>query len=347
VYEKTSGAGGFSLKAESDIPIVRDLNNGEALFDLGFSDPDAEVLASSRVFGYRLLPGEDVSCRNLYQPGRPRILGVPEAQIERGGFRFQSLIHESDQPWSLLKEELGPGVIPAFGDMNSVMWILHKSLGDELTLIDGNGEEVRLRLVGLLSRSIFQSELLISGANFEKHFPVQSGFSYFLIDAPPQVAGEISGVLEDNLSRWGFDATSTKNVLAGFLAIENTYLSTFQTLGGLGLLLGTLGLAIVVIRNTIERRGELATLQAFGFPRKKISGLVLTENCYLLLLGIILGTVSALLAVMPHLLQNSEGVHWGSLLLTLVAVFVVGALASGISVSGVLKKPLIPTLRGE
>jgi len=35
---------------------------------------------------------------------------------------------------------------------------------------------------------------------------------------------------------------STPEKLAAFHRVENTYLSTFQALGGLGLLLGTLGL---------------------------------------------------------------------------------------------------------
>ena len=39
--------------------------------------------------------------------------------------------------------------------------------------------------------------------------------------------------------------------------MENTYLSTFQTLGGLGLVLGTFGLAAVLLRNVLERRREL------------------------------------------------------------------------------------------
>jgi hypothetical protein len=180
IGNKRSGSGGFVLQAESAIPLVRDLNNGDSLFELGFSDPEIEVMDPVSVWGYRLLPGEDVSCRNLYKPGRPRILGVPGGQIERGGFSFQSLALDVGNPWSLLTEELESGVIPAFGDANSVLWILHKALGDDLILLDEKGEEIRLRLVGLLSRSLFQSEILISSENFQKHFPSRSGFSYFL-----------------------------------------------------------------------------------------------------------------------------------------------------------------------
>jgi len=347
IWERDSGAGGFGIRAESDVALVRDLNDSDALFDLGFGDREIEELQSSNVIAFRLLPGEDMSCRNLYQPGRPRILGVPDAQIARGGFRFQGLESESEEPWSLLHEDLGPGVIPAFGDAGSVLWILHKSLGEDVLLRNEQGEEIRLRLVGLLSRSIFQSELLISEANFQKQFPGRSGFSYFLIETPPEKVKRVSELLENGLSKFGVDAAPTVQVLEGFLAIENTYLATFQTLGGLGLLLGTLGLGIILVRNTTERRGELATLQACGFPRKRISGMVFNEHCFLLILGIMLGTGAALLAVAPHLAQDSGDVPWLSLALTLLAILVVGGMATTVSVRLAFRRSLLSELREE
>ena len=57
--------------------------------------------------------------------------------------------------------------------------------------------------------------------------------------------GEITTLLESTLSDYGLDVVDTQQRLAGFLAIQNTYLSTFQMLGALGLLLGTAGLAVV------------------------------------------------------------------------------------------------------
>ena len=63
----------------------------------------------------------------------------------------------------------------------------------------------------------------------------------------------------------GADAMPTAERLAEFHTVENTYLSTFQTLGGLGLLIGTVGLAAVVLRNVLERRRELALLRAVGY----------------------------------------------------------------------------------
>ena len=353
--QKESDTGGFALVAESDIPLHHDLNSREGQFELGFSESDSDTTAEAHIFPFRVLPGEDASCLNLYRPQKPRILGVSRDFIERGGFQFQGTTVAKENPWELLEDELEPGVIPAIGDYNSVQWILHLGLGDELSIQDELGEQLRLRLVGVLQRSIFQSELLISEANFKKHFPNQSGYAYFLIQTSStpkpatfsESAERIGHTLERTLDDYGLDVTSTTEKLASYQAVENTYLSTFQTLGGLGLLLGTLGLGIVLLRNVIERSGELATLRAFGFRRATLSMMLLSENGFLLLVGILIGTVSALIAVAPHLTTPGTQVPWLSLTMTLVSVFLVGIVASAVAVYFALRRPLLPALKHD
>ena len=353
--EKESGAGGFALVAESDIPLHHDLNSQEGRFELGFSESDSDAAAKAQIFPFRILPGEDASCLNLYRPQKPRILGASKDFIERGGFQFQSVTVAKENPWELLEAELEPGVIPAIGDYNSAQWILHLGLGDELSVQNELGETLKLRLVGFLQRSIFQSELLISEANFKKHFPSQSGYAYFLIQTPSsldatgtaETAERIGHTLESTLNDYGLDVRSTAEKLASYRAVENTYLSTFQILGGLGLLLGTLGLGIILLRNVIERSGELATLRAFGFRRSTLSLMLLSENGFLLLTGILIGSLAALIAVAPHLAAPGVHVPWLSLMVTLISVFLVGMVASAIAVSAALRRPLLPALKRD
>jgi ABC-type antimicrobial peptide transport system permease subunit len=166
----------------------------------------------------------------------------------------------------------------------------------------------------------------------------------FLIEAG---SGEVGTLLEQLFADRGFDATRTADRLASYQVVENTYLSTFLALGGLGLLLGTLGLAVVMVRNVIERRAELALLQAVGFNRFSISWLVLSENAFVLVFGILVGTVTALLAVSPHLLSRFAEPPWGSLLLTLTAILFTGLIAGVLAVKFSLRGPLTPALRGE
>ncbi len=344
---KESGTGGYALLAEADIPIYQNLNAPQGRFQLGFSESDSRHFQGSTLLPFRLLPGEDASCLNLYRPTRPRLLGVPSSQVSRGGFRFSQVMEEVENPWTLLEKSLEPDVVPAFGDANSVIWILHSGLGQDFIIQDERGEPLRLRFVGLLSGSVFQGEMLISEANFVKHFPSQGGHSYFLVETPPGSDLELASLLENRLGEYGFDVTSTRDRLAGYLAVENTYLSTFQTLGGLGLLLGTLGLGVVLVRNVLERRGELATLRAIGFERSKLAWMVLTENAFLLVLGLAVGSLSALAAVSPHLLARGGSFPWLSLSLTLLVVVVTGLAAGAVAVWNVLQIPLLPALKAE
>ena len=74
--------------------------------------------------------------------------------------------------------------------------------------------------------------------------------------------------------------------LAAFHRVENSYLETFRALGALGLLLGTVGLAAVLMRNVLERRRELALLRAVGYRPRHLAVMVLAENLFLLVVGL-------------------------------------------------------------
>lgn len=353
VADPSSGAGGFVISADSDIPLYHDLGSEDGRFELGFSGGDDELFVGREVFALRDVPGDDVSCLNLYQPEKPRLLGVPPSFVARGGFDFRQVLDEGvENPWTLLERPIEPGVIPAIGDLNSVMWILKSGLGQDVEVENEQGEVIRLRLVGLLHKSIFQSELLISEADLLEHFPSRSGYRSFLVSAQ---GGEVRAEsdtdlvesLESRLSRFGFDASGTADKLEAFQAVENTYMGTFQSLGGLGLLLGTLGLGVVLLRSVLERISELALLRAVGFRRRLLGALVLAENGFLLLVGLLLGTVAALLAVAPHLASGDAVVPWLSLLGTLLVVFLVGLLASFAAAREAMRVGVLDGLRTE
>ena len=135
--------------------------------------------------------------------------------------------------------------------------------------------------------------------------------------------------------------------LADFMAVENTYLGIFQALGGLGLLLGSLGLGIVVLRNVLERRQELALLQAVGFRPSLLQRLVLSEHWLLVVLGLILGLGAALLAVLPALPLTAGEAPSGAMSLTLVALAIAGIFWCWLATRAALRGPLLDALRKE
>ncbi len=351
-----SGSGGFSLVAQSDAPIYQNLSDPAGREELGLTQEADEVLAKCQAFSLRVESGDDASCLNLYQATQPRILGVPQALIQRGGFTWGAsqakTSEQSANPWLLLDEKLPPApdgvrVVPSVVDFNTATYSLHKALGDVIDVVDGNGHTVRLQIVGLLKNSIFQGDMLIGETAFLDLYPEVNGYRFFLVDTDGEPIDKVQQLLEESLGDYGFDAETSRGRLAGFFAVQNTYLSTFQSLGGLGLLLGTFGLATVQLRSVLERRGELALMRAAGFRRALLARLVMIENTLLLVGGLGVGILAALVAVLPHWLSGGASVPWLSLAATLATVLVVGLLAGLLAVRATLRAKLLPALREE
>ncbi|HJT26155.1 MAG TPA: FtsX-like permease family protein [Pyrinomonadaceae bacterium] len=344
--DRKSGTGGYQLLAESLLPVVHDPNTSEGRESLNLNTDEATLKNLSFV-NLRVRPGDDTSCLNLYQPRNPKIVAPPNSFIRDNRFTFQNSLEENNNPWLLLDRQFEDGAVPVIGDANSLTYVLHLKVGDEMTVDHANGP-LKLRVVAALSDSIFQSELLMSEKNFLRLFPSEEGYRMFLVDVPnKQQAAAVSTVLEERLSDFGFDAVSTEERLANFHRVENTYLSTFQMLGGLGLALGTLGMAAVLLRNVFERRKELALLRAVGYNSSHFAAMVITENVLMLVLGLAVGFVCALLAIAPVLFERGGRLPNISLGLLLLAVLLSGATASLVATFAALRSPLLPSLRAE
>ena len=225
--------------------------------------------------------------------------------------------------------------------------IAHLGLGKDLEITDERGQAVTLRFVALLSGSMLQDELIIAESDFVGLFPSVGGHAFYLIGAPAESLASVERTLEKELSAFGVDVGTSAGRLAGYLAVQNTYLSTFQALGGLGLVLGTIGLTAVLLRNVLERRAELALLRAVGFVNAKIAWLVLWENAFLLCWGLLTGSLSALLAMTPHLVSTGADLPWASLGATLGGVFLIGMGTAFFAVHSAVSTPILETLRSE
>lgn len=342
----SSGAGGFYLMAEAEVPLHAPLERTERLEDLGLDLDTEALLTEMNAVSMRLRPGDDTSCLNLFAPRRPRILGLPNPEVFSGRFPWQS--HEAEEgtdPWSLLEKPLEDGAIPVIGDFNSVMWIMRSGLGKTYYVENTYGERVPLRFVGLLKGSVFQSELIISEKHFQKLYPEASGYGYFLFQGKPGEREPLSVSMERDLANYGFDATETKARIQAFHAIENTYISIFQMLGGLGLLLGTLGLGAIIYRNALERKGELAAMRAFGFRQSRLAQMLVSENILLVTWGMGVGAISAVISMLPHVLSAGVETSWLLLIGTLVGVFITGMIATWWAVYKAGRFPLLASLR--
>ncbi len=329
-----SGTGGFAIAAESGLPIIYDPNTAAGRENLNLLST-----GEARFYSFRLRPGDDASCLNIYQPRNPRVLGAPESFLKAGRFSFAG---RSDNAWLLLDQDAGAGPIPAIADANSITYILHRKVGDEFALNPDSDHPVRLRLVAALEGSMLQSEIVISERNFVRAFPEQQGYRFFLIETKSTPAQ-----LENALSDYALDAGYATARLAAYRQVENTYLSTFQALGAVGLLLGTLGLAAVLLRNVLERRRELALLRALGYRLRDIGWVVIAENLFVSIMGLAIGIVCALVAVLPAAMARGGRAPVGAILALAVAVPATALLSSVLAVRAAGRAPLLESLRAE
>lgn len=336
--KRASGTGGFALLGELASPVYEDLNAESVRDALGLSWKEG-----MRCVALRVREGEDASCLNLNRAVEPRVLGVPSADLEAlGAFRFVS----EPGGWSVLRSGGGAGV-PAVVDEATLQWALQKKRGDVVAIPDGRGGVVRLQIVAALAGSVLQGALLIDESAFERIFPDAGGYRMVLLDAP---RGEVEGVraswsraLEDR----GLDLVPAAARLAELDAVANTYLSIFQILGGLGVLLGSLGGAVVAARNVLERRAEWAILNATGWPVGRIRRLVEVEHLGLVLLGLLGGGVSALWVTVPSQWVRGERVAVGALCEALAVLGIVTSVAVWLALWGNLSRRPAEALRGE
>ena len=323
--DKGSGAGGYRLMLRADIPLTGDLNTDKGRDVLAVTNADDAIWSRLHFTPMRRWAGEDISCLNLTKPGSPTILSVPLGMVERRAFKFAQRVKKTANPWTLLGDsDLSKDEIPVIADENTAQYILHLGLGQSIEVTDQAGARRKLVLVATLAGSVFQGELLMGEANFVSLFPAQSGAGVVMIDADAEDVAGAQKMLSGQLGDFSVTVDRTADVLAMYKNVENTYMATFQVLGSLGLLLGTVGLAVVLLRGLVERKAELAMLAAIGFRRLDRLRMVLAENVLLLLLGLGVGTACAIIAMLPALMQSGRRVDWVQLLLTLAGVLAAG-----------------------
>ncbi|MHB1456470.1 MAG: ABC transporter permease [Armatimonadota bacterium] len=343
--QKTSGTGGFALRAISTLPVHYDLNSPAGRAKLGFSQEDESAFENVEITSLMMSSGDDISCLNPTKTRYPIVLGVSDKLINRDGFGVQSGKPDAN-PWTLLDTPDGDA-IPIFGDANSVIWNLHSGLGKDYIMPSADGNSINMRFAGLIPQSIFAGELLMYEKQFRKVFPSVSEPRYFLIDTHPGKEKIIAEALRRNLGRTGMYVKTTREILNSYMSVQNTYLSMFLVLGGLGVIFGVCGLVVVLLRSAFERRNEFAIMFAQGFKQSDIMRLLMYENIRLLISGLMLGTITALVSAIPALIGVESRINWIAILTLFGAIFVTGLASCLLAARKAVNGILINTLRGE
>ncbi|MFA7160907.1 MAG: ABC transporter permease, partial [Kiritimatiellia bacterium] len=347
--ERFSGTGGFALYGESTIPVQDNPGTPEGRRKLKLDFEPG--LAGVGIVPLKVKEGDDASCLNLNRAQSPRLLGVdPRELASRGAFQPRG----GRDVWRLLEEKLPDGSVPALaGDANTAAWGLKVKTGREkggtLLYRDERGQEFSVKLVGSLPvrLSVFQGSVIIKTADFTEKFPSESGYQAFLVDAPRGAERKAGEILARRLGRAGVDFVPAVERLKEFYAVESTYLNMFLVLGGLGLILGSAGMGVVVLRNIMERKGELSLLRAVGYSPARVRRVVFIEHWLLLAAGLAVGILSSLAAMWPALAAPGVKIPLGAMALIAGGMAAFNLAWIYFCVRLALRAPLLPALRNE
>jgi putative ABC transport system permease protein len=313
------GTGGFSWLAESNVGLAKDLNDPIYRNEV-LGEEKAKSLDGALFIPMRSRDGDDAGCNNLYQATQPKILGIhpriadySQARSSNENFAWAAVGKMKDgqkptSPWQLL-EQVADGSatspFPVIIDQNTALWALHLTggIGQRFSYLFGD-KAYHFEMVAQPQNTILQGSLFISEENFRRAFPEISGYRAWLVSLPTSNSDAAIQNLETGWSDEGMDAVRTESVLSNLLAVQNTYLKAFQSLGALGLLLGAIGLGVAQLRSVMERQSELGLLQAIGFAPSRIGRLVFLESLILLGIGLGIGCLSAGIALVPPLIRG-------------------------------------------
>ncbi len=338
-----AGTGGFTLMGQATHPIYDDAT-------MLFSSTARSGFPSINVISMSMVDGDDASCLNLNRAQQPGIVGINSEEFgQHSSFKFKSFASEQDHenPWTLLNKKIDDNTIPVIADFNTMTYALGKKLGDVIVVQAENGTNVSLQFAATLKNSILQGMLLINEQHLIDHFPSNSGYRMFLVKSDETMKSLVMQSINDSFQDHGLEMINTVDRLNELNQVQNTYISIFQVLGGLGILLGSIGLGIILFRHAQERRSEFAIMTSLGFRRSSILWMLVKEHCVLILLGTLTGAVAAFIALFPRLSIHTEHINLMPILLLIVSIIVNGFIWVWLASFFTLRQDTLKTLRRE
>lgn len=311
VANPSSGSGGFAAIVTSVIPYDRDKGIEMA----------KRVTGASVIIPVRVHDGDTAGCLNMNAPIAPTVYGVDARALSR----MRAFEPETEGGvWSPLFLTLTNTCIPALAaDLSMLQYSLkakaHPVTGTQIPYADRT-----LQIVGVVPvrSSILQGALLIDESRFLQAFPTAHGYRLWLCDYAPYLLREaidgrnttsvaqLSALQKLRHPEPGITVETTQERLRLLASVESTYLDMFLVLGGLGMMLGIFGIALVIIHGVEERRHEFAVLTAIGLPHRQILLLILAEYGALVTIGLVTGLIPAVVAIQPAAYALKSEMPW-------------------------------------
>ena len=238
--ELHSGNGGFALAAESDQPLLANLNTPQGRKDLDFPAKSRRPAGRQHDRFAAGAQGEDASCLNLYRPRQPRGPSATAAALtDRDGFAWADAPRNTKNPWRLLD---GPSAdaVPVILEKNTANYSLNLwgGFGETFEIADGRGQPLRLRVAASYwPTAFFKATCSSAKGSSSNTSPTRAATGSFWSDCPAERDGGRAkrgpGTESGRLRLCRPDHGRAAGRSSGR---AEHLLSTFQSLGGLGLL---------------------------------------------------------------------------------------------------------------
>jgi putative ABC transport system permease protein len=291
--------------------------DGRAKLALSDLPDDARVIQMTRY------SADDASCLNLNKVSQPTVLGVDMNLLQTTDFEIEKHIYSDETPIFEALQTATDSIYPVLIDETVLMWSLMLNLGDTIPYESSAGKRIYLQLAGTLKNSIFQGNVLMDKQLFSEIWGEITGSEIALIKVKDTEMEATKRLLSQALNEYGVRVTTTAQRLKEFNSVTDAYLNIFLTLGGLGLLLGIVSFIIVIRKDLLARKAQMAIYRSLGFTDKKIAKMLVRENRIVPLYAIVIGVLGSLTGVVSGLANVSVWVWLTTVALTMLLVLAV------------------------
>lgn len=190
-------------------------------------------------------------------------------------------------------DEGGSAVVP-----QSVARSLGLRVGDEMAFPVGGGRDVRLRIVGIVERTIpgrTGESILVGWPDATDGFGVTGADAFAVRFVSTATADDRAG-LATVATSYALEANSVDRIAGAVDATLGRVFGLFDALALVAILVAGLGIVNTLTMNVYERVREIGVLRSAGMTRPQVWRMVVVEAGILGVVGSILGCASGLVA---------------------------------------------------
>lgn len=308
-----------------------------------------------------LAGAEQVSAVDVYRDLRIDIQGHPVALVSRDlalhAARSRYLFLEGESVAILSRAAAGEGVILSEVLANA----LHVTRGSRLSVMTPLGEKPLTVLGVFFDYATDGGKLVVDRSLYQRWWNDDGATLFPVYAAPGADLGQVRLAILNTLAQETEGLRSTTVLTNGELREEilrifdRTFTLTY-VLEAIAVIIAMLGIINTLVTSVVERRRELATLQALGSSQRQIIALILWEAGYLGLLGTAMGLVGGVaLAWILIRVINRQSFGWTiqiswplGLMAEVAAMALVASFLAGLwPARWAAKQPLVEGLRYE